>query len=100
MYMLRSEIFFFAGHFEESYSRGQHHCSENCFENSWCEVKEQPGYLRNNVKSTKLNHLQIYKSVTLRLTVKTIYNKQQQTNFMENWKITDYITFPPANSLI
>ena len=30
-------------------------------------------------------------------------NKQQQqtttTNFIENWKITNYITFPPANSL-
>ena len=25
--------------------------------------------------------------------------KKQQTNFIENWKITNYITFPPANSL-
>ena len=32
---------------------------------------------------------------------KTTTNKQQQqqTNFIENWKITNYITFPPANSL-
>ena len=26
-------------------------------------------------------------------------NKTKQTNFIENWKITNYITFPPANSL-
>ena len=28
-------------------------------------------------------------------------NKKQNktTNFIENWKITNYITFPPANSL-
>ena len=26
-------------------------------------------------------------------------NKKQQTKFIENWKITNYITFPPANSL-
>ena len=25
--------------------------------------------------------------------------QQQQQNFIENWKITYYITFPPANSL-
>ena len=25
-------------------------------------------------------------------------NKQTTTNFIENWKITNYITFPPANS--
>ena len=25
--------------------------------------------------------------------------QQQTTNFIENWKITNYITFPPANSL-
>ena len=29
----------------------------------------------------------------------TTPTKQQQTNFIENWKITNYITFPPANSL-
>ena len=26
-------------------------------------------------------------------------NKTKQTNFIENWKITNYVTFPPANSL-
>ena len=25
--------------------------------------------------------------------------QQTTTNFIENWKITNYITFPPANSL-
>ena len=28
-----------------------------------------------------------------------VQQQQQQTNFIENWKITNYITFPPANSL-
>ena len=25
-------------------------------------------------------------------------NNKQTTNFIENWKITNYITFPPANN--
>ena len=25
--------------------------------------------------------------------------KTKKTNFIENWRITNYITFPPANSL-
>ena len=35
----------------------------------------------------------------LRRSAKDKTNKQQTTNFIENWKITNYITFPPANSL-
>ena len=29
----------------------------------------------------------------------TTTNLTTTTNFIENWKITNYITFPPANSL-
>ena len=38
--------------------------------------------------------------VTTIVSTKTVQQQQTTTtNFIENWKITNYITFPPANSL-
>ena len=51
---IRSEILLAGhfGHFGEGYSRGKHHCSENCFEDSLCVVKEQLAvYSRNYIDS-------------------------------------------------
>ena len=50
--------------------------------------------------ATKQRNVKEFRTIVR--TLVSVANKQtnnKTTNFIENWKITDYITFPPANSL-
>ena len=44
-------------------------------------------------------HLTFSESIRLIVSVICTWLLTTTTNFIENWKITNYITFPPANSL-